>query len=97
MVVDVRGAPAWRAGHLPGAVVVEQQELMAYAQQLPVTAQVVVVASHPDAAQAAARTLQVNSTARVTVLSGGVEAYVASGHRLLAEGQTWSMAMGEVP
>jgi thiosulfate sulfurtransferase len=97
VVVDVRGAPAWRAGHLPGAVVVEPQALVAYAQQLPVAAQVVVVASHPDAAQAAARTLQVNSTAQVMVLSGGVEAYVANGHRLLADGQTWSLAMGEVP
>jgi glyoxylase-like metal-dependent hydrolase (beta-lactamase superfamily II)/rhodanese-related sulfurtransferase len=82
-VVDVREAPEWRAGHLPGAVHVPLNRLRAEAARLPDGPLAVVCARGPRAAFAASWLRARGHDAR-RVAGGGIPNFPGVGLQLVA-------------
>lgn len=94
VVVDARAWEAYAAGHIVRALHISAAgKLDAPWKERPV----VVTAAHQDAAEVAARGLRARGFSNVSVLEGGMEAWVTAGEKLAVQALPWSMAMGEVP
>jgi glyoxylase-like metal-dependent hydrolase (beta-lactamase superfamily II)/rhodanese-related sulfurtransferase len=79
LVVDVREASEYAAGHLPGAVSIPQAELALQVSKLPRDRDLLVVCEGGTRSIRAARFLKQVGFARVTNLAGGTAAWRAAG------------------
>lgn len=79
MVVDVRAAGEWEAGHLPGAHHCMLGDLPAQAATLPQDRPIVVHCQVGTRAAIAASILQAQGFDPVETLTGGIEAWAAAG------------------
>jgi len=84
VVLDVRQAAEYAAGHVPGAVHVELGDLAARAQDAPAGA--VVMCGHGERAMTAASLLQRAGHDGLAVLAGGAADWAAATGRPLQEG-----------
>ena len=84
VVVDVRSALAQSEGRIPGALAIPVDEISKAALDLPADSEVIVYCACPNEASAAkvAKLLMNKGYKRVRPLTGGIDAWVAAGHRL---------------
>ncbi|MEV0074122.1 MULTISPECIES: rhodanese-like domain-containing protein [unclassified Amycolatopsis] len=83
--VDVRQAPEYRAGHVPGAIHLELGDLTAHAADVPTGA--IVACGHGERAMTAASLLERAGRTDLTVLDGGPGGYTRA-HDLTLTGGT---------
>jgi rhodanese-related sulfurtransferase len=77
IVLDVRPAAAYAAGHVPGARHIPVHDLPARRRELPASRveRILVVSDRPKRAEAAANWLALTGYGDVAVLDGGIAAY----------------------
>jgi rhodanese-related sulfurtransferase len=84
LIIDVRSAPTRRAERIPGALVMTLGELDDVVLDALVSDEVVVYCACPNEASAAivAKKLMSRGYQRVRPLAGGIDAWIAAGHRI---------------
>jgi rhodanese-related sulfurtransferase len=84
VVIDLRAAEAFRAGHLPRARSLPIGELRRRQAEVPRAGRVVLYAATPEEAAAAYQTLRDGGHRNVMVLAGGLPAWIRLGFPLEA-------------
>lgn len=79
LVVDVRAASEWDAGHLPGALHIPLPDLLARMAEVPQDRDVVLHCQGGGRSAIATSLLQANGYTRVANMTGGFGAWVAAG------------------
>lgn len=74
-VVDVRDAHSFRAGHLPGAVLLDNQSVQDFIERTDKSVPVLVCCYHGNSSQSAAAWLSEKGFAEVYSLDGGFEVW----------------------
>lgn len=84
VILDVRSALSQQSGRIPGAAVVNMEEMHAFALDAPTDGEVIVYCACPNEASAArvAKILMQKGYNRVRPLAGGIDAWIAAGHTL---------------
>lgn len=82
LVVDVRGTPEYRSGHVPGAVNIPPEQLPKHLDELRTASGVVLYCSNGHRTRTAERTLIDNRIEHLFHLEGGVFGWKTDGHDL---------------
>ena len=84
VIVDVRPSHAQREGRIPGAMAISMDDISKLALDLPADSEVIIYCACPNEVSAAkvAKQLMQKGHTRVRPLHGGIDAWVAAGHRL---------------
>lgn len=90
-LIDVRSAGEFATGHLPGAINIPLEQLLARAADLDAAAPVVLVCQTGVRARMAADRLQPRGL-RTQLLEGGTAAWIAAGHPVVSSAATgWAL------
>ncbi len=82
LVLDVRTAAEWSQGHIANSVLIPLDELANRLEELPRGRDIIVVCHSGARSQQAAALLRQSGFARVTSLSGGLQAWESAGYPL---------------
>lgn len=82
LVVDVRGQPEYRSGHVPGAVNISPEQLTKHLEELRAADGIILYCSNGHRTRTAEKTLIENHVENLFHLEGGVFGWKTAGHAL---------------